>query len=198
MRRVGSSTRASAIYVFPMPDPYYQHGENIVLNLADDAVLPYTVAPEPNAVACKRLAEVAWIMLARNPLLKKAHDAFLRGTVELFKVFQSARFEPDRPNQVASRPRPVEWWAGCLLVGQLQSDSLPARQEILLWPFSRSRPWGGECASPAAPGVLRVSARVGRSASAHLQNFILAWRDGPHGCAYRFLLTQWPIQSSAF
>jgi hypothetical protein len=49
---VDSRTHASAIYVFSMPDPYYQHGENIVLNFADDAVLPYTIAPEPNAVAC--------------------------------------------------------------------------------------------------------------------------------------------------
>ena len=76
----------SPLYLVAAADPHHQNTQNIVLNVADQAAIPYPIAPQLTQWAGQRLAQVPWVLQSRYPLVHVIDNASSPLLVELAKL----------------------------------------------------------------------------------------------------------------
>lgn len=92
----------SSIYIFPVVNYQDQDGDSLILNIADQAVVPYPVTPETLLFAMKRLAPLSWSVGWSQTLTKETDYSLLDRTGKLSDLALSFAADFNGPNQAGA------------------------------------------------------------------------------------------------
>ncbi len=93
---------SSAINLPPVPGRQREHDQPAVLYFADYPEIADTVPPQAGEIAFERLAEVARILGALDPVIEPAEDALRDRLVEFPQLLFGKRGDFNRPGQEPS------------------------------------------------------------------------------------------------